>query len=103
MLTLGNLALFMKFIYPGMNQPSNLPPGHDFHMNRGSTYFLFTFQDGFFGLSDTNVLGCEHCNCDVGGTDLKRGELPVCDKGKQLSQFIIGDLIFKTLCSLDHN
>ena len=27
-------------------------------------------KDGFFGLSKSNGLGCEHCQCDVGGTEI---------------------------------
>ena len=27
-------------------------------------------KDGFFGLSISNGLGCDHCQCDVGGTEI---------------------------------
>ena len=39
-----------------------------------------TCNDGFFGLTAYNGLGCEACQCDVGGTELARGESAVCDK-----------------------
>ena len=38
-------------------------------------------KDGFFDLSANNGLGCEHCQCDVGGTKIMNiGEMPICDK-----------------------
>jgi hypothetical protein len=37
-------------------------------------------HDGFFGLQASNGFGCKHCQCDVGGTAVARGELAVCDK-----------------------
>ena len=38
-------------------------------------------KDGFFELEATNGLGCKHCQCDVGGTQiLNRGQMPICDK-----------------------
>lgn len=39
-------------------------------------------KDGFFGLNANNGLGCQHCQCDPGGTDIPadQGQMPVCDK-----------------------
>ena len=31
-------------------------------------------------LKESNVFGCKHCQCDVGGTELAQGEFPICDK-----------------------
>jgi hypothetical protein len=39
-----------------------------------------TCLDGFFGLDASNGFGCEFCACDVGGTQLARGQDAVCDK-----------------------
>ena len=37
-------------------------------------------KDGFYGLSSNTLLGCDDCDCDLGGTDYQPGTLPVCDK-----------------------
>ena len=38
-------------------------------------------KDGFFALNQNNGLGCQHCQCDVGGTQIVEfGKMPVCDK-----------------------
>ena len=37
-------------------------------------------KDGFFGLDANNGLGCTHCQCDPGGTDIPPSERAVCDK-----------------------
>lgn len=37
-------------------------------------------MDGFYGLLTENGFGCDHCQCDAGGTDLQIGQDPVCDK-----------------------
>ena len=59
-------------------------------------------KDGFFGLSKTNGLGCDHCQCDVGGTEIaNRDEMPVCDKENgqcQCRNGIKGKDFCKTFC-----
>ena len=37
-------------------------------------------KDGFFHLEGNNMLGCDSCDCDLGGTDHIVGETPVCKK-----------------------
>ena len=39
-------------------------------------------KDGFFGLDANHGLGCTHCQCDPGGTEVTQGDSisPICDK-----------------------
>ncbi|TRY60964.1 hypothetical protein TCAL_05712 [Tigriopus californicus] len=48
--------------------------------NVGGTRICDQCYDGFFGLMAINGMGCDPCQCDVGGTQLQRGEEAVCDK-----------------------
>lgn len=48
--------------------------------NVGGTRICDQCYDGFFGLMDINGMGCDPCQCDVGGTQLQRGEEAICDK-----------------------
>ena len=48
------------------------------HVGKGRT--CNECKDGFFGMSAVDAFGCQHCRCDVGGTQLERGEMAVCDK-----------------------
>jgi len=37
-------------------------------------------MDGYYGLSSNNMLGCDDCKCDLGGSVYVPGYDPVCDK-----------------------
>ena len=37
-------------------------------------------KDGFYGLSSNTMMGCDDCDCDLGGSQYESDYMPVCDK-----------------------
>ena len=48
--------------------------------NVGGNRLCDECKDGFYGLESVHGLGCDHCQCDVGGTEVERGKRAICDK-----------------------